>query len=792
MNKLTQFINNELYPRIWDNVQSIFPEKDFTLKGSKWISPYHITDGHKAKDGQGSYISAAFSGRIADCNGQCNKSIVDFYIEQTGKDFIPAVRELCGLCGLELPEGEHSSEYSAYQTEQNERFRQMNQAEEVLFSQEGRAVLEYLEQRGYTKELIKKMRLGALSPTLAKEMEVTLTHPLVIPFYSKGVLLGFKFRAIEPVIIQEQKKYKNSKGLLKSSLFALNSAKYNTKEIIIVEGELDCLRAKAMGIPNIVALAGSSIPEEGIKDLQSKGIETITFIPDTEAKDNGIGGSNATIINSIIQKAQAHRLKVYIAALPGNGEKVDTDSYLATHTVTDLLEIVRTASSAIKWQYGQLLKDYKRDCIKDITAFKEAALELIAQAPTINQEEKLELLREITKDTYNQVEYDSLQKELADITSQAEEERAREALQNKIEQAYELTSKGRIEEATALLKSVSSIKEEKQFAQLLDENIEALFDSYKHLSSGLETFITLKDNKQEYKFYLPSGALSIIAAATGHGKSRLLQSLAIEQAKKNIKALYITFEENRENVNRQLLNVFANITLTNPSGKYGNEQTLAEYLRNNSTQYIQRSSLQEFEEKLEDYKALRKDKLLLVHPENNTINYLCGLVRSAIEEKNTQVIFIDYIQEIYVENSRAPRTDDLKEICVLLDQVAQEYNIPIVVAAQLKAETESPLTMANQDIADSINISRKASEVLLLWSSKELPKRDTDGAKERSIKEKLGELGIGQPGRLYARLTKSRLIPTGTQAFLTINGNTGRVSQPQPGQNNTDIARAIF
>ena len=132
------------------------------------------------------------------------------------------------------------------------------------------------------------------------------------------------------------------------------------------------------------------------------------------------------------------------------------------------------------------------------------------------------------------------------------------------------------------------------------------------------------------------------------------------------------------------------------------------------------------------------------------------------------------MQELYIEalKRNTGRVDELKEIMVEIDLIAQRRDFPVVMGAQLKRETASPLSMTNQDIADSGWIERKASEILLLWSSLEHTKNDTDG----DVKRELPELRIGEGGRLYAKLTKSRFIPKNSDAILPINGNTGRVS----------------
>ena len=57
MYSITDFINDELLPRVFDNMDTVFPERKWTLKGKRWSSPFH-TDGTASQSGarERSYI----------------------------------------------------------------------------------------------------------------------------------------------------------------------------------------------------------------------------------------------------------------------------------------------------------------------------------------------------------------------------------------------------------------------------------------------------------------------------------------------------------------------------------------------------------------------------------------------------------------------------------------------------------------------------------------------------------------------------------------------------------------
>ena len=78
------------------------------------------------------------------------------------------------------------------------------------------------------------------------------------------------------------------------------------------------------------------------------------------------------------------------------------------------------------------------------------------------------------------------------------------------------------------------------------------------------------------------------------------------------------------------------------------------------------------------------------------------MIDYAIKHLRIKAILLDYIQEIYVRDwGKYSRTDELKEAMVRLDATAQSTNIPVIIAAQLKRETDSPLDLYNQYMTEA-------------------------------------------------------------------------------------------
>lgn len=829
MTDLKLFQKNVLEPALFENINSAFPDMGFTRSrnGKVWNSRKHL-DGADSSDGNGCYISEGrWSNRIADRNGSRCKSIslIDFQAKRmglpqdrlSGADYVKVLDELCKVCGLILPqyEREDSEQYKEYLERQEALFAICEEMKEALFTDEGAETLRYLkEQRGYSEELIRSMGLGCLTEKTQEELrklgllsdvphkeqyyKPVSYYRLAIPYISRGTIRGVKFRTLGGQTFPDGdkvNKYHNTNGKgLKSELFGVSGARLSgvgsERDVIVVEGELDALRAQAQGLLYVVAATGGDLQIEALSHLRSIGAEKVTLLFDTPQRGSQDEKTLPSKISDSLTKIREAGLSGYVAKFPEreDGEKVDLDSFLRDYPIESVKEITDSADSEILWRYAQAQNMFSttEPTIKDFEKLKKETLRLCNCSYCTPTDRGL-LFRLFENGTGNIISQDDIREE-ADALK-AEQDRAQKEAQTKtlLSQAQELIGAGKTEEALLLMKNGSGqlgrINKEAEYSHYLEDRTDALWEEYKAKPKGLKTNITLRSGKDSYSLILPSGAISIIGAATGNGKSKTLQSLAIEAATNGEEGvvLYITYEENEKNVNRQFLNSYCNIELTKESARFGNEQTLQEYLYNGNTQYIKGERLKDFESKLSEYKELRRSALRIVKPEDNYLETLLGFLSYATGKKSgvkVKAVFVDYVQELYIEalKRNTARPDELKEIMVELDLVAQRADVPVVMGAQLSRNVKSPLSFSNQDIADSAWIERKASEILLLWSSLEKPKEDNSETEFNRVKRELPQLSIGEGGKLYAKLTKSRFIPKGADTILSINGNTGRVS----------------
>lgn len=837
MYSITDFINDELLPRVLDNMDTVFPERKWTLKGKRWSSPFH-TDGTASQSGarERSYIvtDSKYRFRVGETDDGQSMGLIDYALIYHGHPagakgdvLMSTLKELCSKVNLELPSLD-SEEYEKFKAHQERVERLYGLMVKSLFEEEGKEVLTYLtDVRGYTVELIKKMGLGFISQAMADTINkeklplsynpsavadiekgvknsipygVGRTHQLVVPFISNGHIRGFKFRLVKPHNNKDGKpldKYYNNLGLPKAMYlfgfkgFHLTGDKVKDLDMTIVEGELDALHAQAMGLENVVAAAGGYFSEKVIDEAKKKGVVRVTLLYDTEDSEEKQESTYGKVEKGI-EKIRGAGLTAFFAALPSEeGKKMDVDEYLKTHSVEELRDIINDAIPASYYLFERrLMSAIKRQesdgmlTSKNLDEFKRQSIQIANSVYTTPMEREM-IFRKFSEVTGEQISKEVI-KEEADIIDTSTQEKNNQLLcmnkvQNLLDTVKRVGYKLAIDDIDALGSEIRKALRSKNLVNYLEDNTNEVFESYKQDLKVVSTDMELFDNiGGKFRFVMPPG-ITTIAAHTGHGKSKVMQHFAINEALKDDEGcvVYIPYEESEKQVTANMLNVFADIELTKKTARHGNMQTILEYLHDGNTKYMRADSIVSFQRKVAEFKELlRRRSIKIIKPETPYISELKTILNSIMAQREIKIkcVFIDYIQELYIENTKAQRADELKEVMVELDMFSQRNNIPVIVAAQLKRETaDTPLMLTNQCIADSSWIERKSSEIIIIWSNKEKCKNDPKGQLTKKANEEIPGLDLGTGGKIFFIQTKSRINPVGTTAILPINGNTGRI-----------------
>jgi len=335
-------------------------------------------------------------------------------------------------------------------------------------------------------------------------------------------------------------------------------------------------------------------------------------------------------------------------------------------------------------------------------------------------------------------------------------------------------------------KDPSTAKEDK-FLEYLDiQDLRSLANQRKEGISTLYEFRD-KEGKKRERLVLPTGALTLVCGRSSHGKTRLLQNLALQIASREYESggdgavLYFSFEES-------LLDAvvrFSNIHINTPQlSQYGtsNTEVLLDYYKTgvlNKAPKETRSKvlprLYSFEETL--YKSGR---LRIYYTPDLQSGELCRLLEYLSSKMKIKAVFLDYVQAIYKEGNRKDRREELREICKDLNKTAISLDVPFVLSAQLNREAPNPTSMSGDNIAESADITRYANTILLLWDSARIRDIALPGLRfylSTPEGDELSKRGfnLGIPGQLYAVLAKNRGGTPDLESFLEVVPETGKV-----------------
>ena len=803
MNNLQNFIEYELYPTLWERLDRAFPSMAFQKRGGDWISPYKL-NGERSSDNRAdkSTVTKRYPRTILEQGGEA-MSLIDFYLYTTGRntkakgaELIEALRSLCASIGLTLPEGD-SEAFKAYKERQEKLERVASTMQRELFTPAGADTLRYLtDVRGYSVEEIKAMGLGYCSPTTASQMEgapygAGTTHTLAIPYRSGGRILGFKLRTVEADV---KPKYKNTEGLpKKASLFGLTGLKLTgngekDRDITIVEGELDALRAQVRGVENIVASAGLDVSEEALEEAKLRGVKRVTILVDVE-ENTASQTAKDKKIEKAIRAINRAGLTAMVAELPAGaeGEKVDVDSYLSNHTAEDLRMVIYGASTganylfnaifnvAIEAQNGAPILD------KPLNDFKERVIALMNDTELCTPFDSDVLASRYQRATNDTITKEAMQAEANARKVVADQKRQEAETKELLKNASNLANAGRVEDSLRLLTDkvaeVRKISKEAEYSSLLSlPTVEGIKDKLRTRPQGIETNYVFSTGGREERLTLPAGALTLVAAPTSHGKSTFLRNLALQTAQDNTEGavLYFSFEEDMESTVIELVNTYVGETLTNPSRDYNNLTTITEYYRTGSVKYMKVGAEQTFRQKeaefMRDY--IEQGKLRIFDKDFSS-NELVEVINYIAKSITVKAVFIDYVQLLYRQGNRLQRNEELKEIAKDLRQTAKALKLPIILAAQLNREAKSPSEMHSQNIADSADLEREANKVLLLWNTSF---KQTNGSSYNPTSiEALKRPELGTAGKIYAKLSKNRGGIPSIDALFDFDGNTGKI-----------------
>lgn len=774
---LTSWKDDTLYPAVQEQADKAFPEMSFTRRNNQWVSPKKLY-GKEAKTSRSDKTIIRQVGRLLEQGGE-SVPFVDYVMQRNNTDFIGALNMLADVVGLSIPSGS----YDVEQYKQLQAKRSIMQDANAYFAyclnrgDTAKDVRGYLNNRGYSNEMIEAFGLGYLpskanlskrlkgkeySDTQVEEFVDSIvmdrTHKLVIPFYSLGKLIGFKFRAIAE---GESPKYCNMKGLDKSTGFY--GKRITGGNVLIVEGEFDALTATYYGVNNVVATAGNSITKEQIEGAIRQGAKGFTICYDNEG-----GGANDTKVNAIIDTILSAGVDdISVCYLPSNGDKIDVDSYLLTHGKDEFQANVLNARTTYYAYRIECLMSHAKGLVsayEQVSYIQSESVSLLAGIDnSMHRDTALRFLLGCDEIKELGISEASLRKSSDDKRrSRIRKEQAdkAKALSNQINAQIEA---GNIPNALDTAKELSSLQgmdKANEFEQLfLTNSEEALRNSIRDKVGGVASGYRLGGSD----LILPSGALSIFAAPTSHGKTAMLINLAVNLAQSIEGDIHLfSFEESAESILIKALNCYANIRVSN-----NNRRDIEGYFKGGDIKNP------EFEEKAKQFfSELCDTGKLRIHYCDGDAETLTESIRYLHKKSHVGAVLIDYMQLLNPSGKKKTysRQEEMKEVCISLKDTAVDTGLPIIVAAQFNREVVNKLRLHVSKIGEAGDIERVGNLIVGMWNN---------FLKPQGTDSELKQLDTSLSNTIYCEVLKNRDGEVGLKGDLLFNKSTGAICQAE-------------
>ena len=306
-------------------------------------------------------------------------------------------------------------------------------------------------------------------------------------------------------------------------------------------------------------------------------------------------------------------------------------------------------------------------------------------------------------------------------------------------------------------------------------------------------YVIRMNGRNPQKLILPSGKLTEIAGATGHGKTLFLMNIILNVAKLTPDKRFVlfTYEEDSDTIIGYMLNIYlSDLNLMRAGDWRSNRILIDEYLKGQGTTNFNPDKVSEFHRRKDLFfrQFIETGRILIKYVESDSSELVRSIKFLSKPENNIGGVFIDYFQYINPDHEKRfpTRQEALKSICIELKDVATETQIPVVLACQFNQEVLSPTDVLLNKIGEAGDISRIGSECWGLWQmgkdiGRELKGKDL--ARVEDLDRESQTIGLDPRTAtndpflkgMFVRVLKSRVVETGAEEMFKFRGLTGKI-----------------
>lgn len=696
----------EIFDRLAPDIEELVPELTPRSSGARYIVVDCPGCGEKGE----AYLyrpNPAHPEPRIRCNrqGSCaySKSLLDYLIERENQPFFEVLRGLAERAKVDLPhvspERLESYEKARKEKESLEGYADFFQASLWNGSEKGEKALSYLRSRGYSDDDIKAMGLGCFpgqGKTLAFQGQVLErnSHPEALSHAMKGLredyLIVFPYRGPDGNIQtfmgrlirepgEDEGKYQpmgEYAGVQAQGPFNLHAVRGETTTV--VEGFMDALLAGARGISNVVALTNSRFIGGQAEALLKHGVKNLILALDKDKA--GLDGTESIIKGALKEGT----FSTFVASFEGAKDPDELIRKKRTEAFLEAIEKAKTEGRGVKWLLSRIGE--KEDLSTDLgkqEAFKKMTEVIKTLSNPLDRQEAKDYIAEALKvDPW----------ELDPFLEQARERAQKEELSKKLQRLAQEVQKEapeNPEKAMGLLRAQVEILEAGKRTSLAEAffppfSLEDFKNKLQRAGEGLPTGYPALDEKARF----PKGAVSLVAARPGHGKTTLLLNFLRNQIERDPRKryLFLTYEEDTHWLIIKLLISMTRGPLgTNPDNYLGAYQS---FVRGDfSPNGEDPAHLQEIQEAWDRLCGLLEDQKLIFAYRPGNVREMAQAVQGLRDKhgEELEAVFLDYMQIVPAPEDMTGSSSyqRVQGISALVRDLAVKTNLPIIAGAQL-------------------------------------------------------------------------------------------------------------
>lgn len=723
MNNIKEILDFQIYPSIYQKIEDILPEFGFKRIKQGYISTTNIkVDGSTGKAGKVYIYDNNISILIDYTRG--NSSIWNYFQEKNNLNNYETLKYLANLAGINIS--------SEYKNEDIEIIKETNKTSEIweevnnffveALNKNTKETEKYLDNRGYNTDDIKNMELGYINSQeevkkylkernfseeeINKAVELNfaigISHKLTIPYRDNmGRIRGIIARNINYSENDKLPKYLYSTGLKRDdTIFNLKKLNGN-KELIIVEGILDCLIAQSKGIDNVISLGGTSLNIKQLELIKKYSPKRITL-----CLDNDEAGKKATL--KIIELIRNTKIKLYISNLP-DGIK-DPDQLIKEKGIEEFVSVINNSESYYLYMLEEITAPYRE---KDFYTDKErdeiidSTYDLLVY---LNDPIEKELFYSVlTTITNGKVTKEAFQYKAEKIKAERLKFKQERELSKIINESGELLKEGNLKLALEVVNTGSQEIILENAQELIEKyNYENFIDEMKNSPLTLKTGIVTLDKIVR----IPHGAITLIAGRPSHGKTTFMFNLLLNLSSlyKDKKFYFFSYEEQKKFILVKILNRLINrdIQISDYTDSNTNLEKLKAYMRDD------RRDITYIEENKKKLKDLLESEKIEIIDKAYSVEDLSLVIENLNSKENIGGIFIDYIQRIRTKLKAQDKRNEIAYISdYILNNIAKKTGLPIILGAQFnRGAGESPKL---EHLKEAGNLEEDANLVLSVY-----------------------------------------------------------------------------